>query len=43
MDAYEAPTNPDLVVDTNEAIEESANRIKAFLKEKILSNLDFNE
>jgi len=37
MDAYEVPTNPDLVVDTNnETIEESADRIKAFLKEKNL-------
>jgi len=36
-DPYEAPANPDLVVDTNnETIEESTDRIKAFLKEKNL-------
>jgi len=36
-DPYEAPTNPDLVVDTEkETVEESADRIKCFLKEKNL-------
>jgi len=36
-DPYEAPTNPDLVVETdNETIEQSADRIKGFLKEKNL-------
>jgi len=34
-DPYEPPANPDLVVDTNNEItEKSADRIKAFLKEK---------
>ena len=36
-DPYEAPPNPDLVLDTEkESIEESSNRIKGFLKEKNL-------
>ena len=36
-DPYEAPPNPDLVLDTeNESVEKSANRIKGFLKEKNL-------
>ncbi len=36
-DPYEAPPNPDLVVDTEkETVEESADRIKSFLMEKNL-------
>jgi len=36
-DPYEEPPNPDLIVDTdNETLEQSAERIKGFLKEKNL-------
>ena len=34
-DPYEAPTNADLVIDTeHEPLSDSANKVKSFLKEK---------